>query len=85
MCARVAAVAVVGGHLQNGYLKQGKDVKKDGETRAKRGERLVKNSKWNCYFFFSFFNELCSAVAFFSSSSCCFTPRKHAHRLSWLD
>lgn len=63
-----ARVAAVGGHLQNGYLKKGKDVKKDGETRAKRGERLVKNSKWISSFFMIF------AVPwhFF------FTPRKHA-------
>lgn len=47
-----------------------KDVKKDGGTQEKRGDRLLKNSKY------IYFNDICNAEAsFLFLFFRCFTPR----------
>lgn len=48
-----------GGETRKTDTSKRKDVKKDGGTQEKRGERLVKNSKY------IYFNVICSAEAFF--------------------
>lgn len=64
----VAAAAAAGGDTRKTDTSKRKDVKKDGGTQEKRGERLVKNSKYIC------FNDIGSAEAFFAAS-----PRTHTH------
>ncbi len=59
----------VGGDTRKTDTSKRKDVKKDGGTQEKRGERLVKNSKY------IYFNDICSAEAFFHLAL------THAHRL----
>lgn len=63
-----------GGDTRKTDTSKRKDVKKDGGTQEKRGERLVKNSKY------IYFNGICSAEAS-SPPPLHFTPRTHAHRL----
>lgn len=46
-----------GGDTRKTDTSKRKDVKKDGGTQEKRGERLVKNSKY------IYFNGICSAEA----------------------
>lgn len=55
-----------GGETRKTDTSKRKDVKKDGGTQEKRGERLVKNSKY------IYFTVICSAEAFFFLH---FTPR----------
>lgn len=58
VCVAAAAAAVRGDTRKTDTSKR-KDVKKDGGTQEKRGERLVKNSKY------IYSNDICSAEAFF--------------------
>ena len=86
VCAVVAAAAaeaVAGGDTRKTDTSKRKDVKKDGGTQEKRGERLVKNSK---YIYLN--GVFCGAEASSSSSSSFFYllllllllfAHKHAH------
>lgn len=60
-----------GGDTRKTDTSKRKDVKKDGGTQEKRGERLVKNSKY------IYFNGICSAEA--SSPPPSTSPRAHTH------
>lgn len=62
-----AVAALLGGDTRKTDTSKRKDVKKDGGTQEKRGERLVKNSKY------IYLNEICRVQRHFSSFL-------HAHR-----
>lgn len=64
-----------GGETRKTDTSKRKDVKKDGGTQEKRGERLVKNSKY------IYFNVICSAEAFFF----CTSPRAHRLCAAWIN